>query len=122
MQLAEGNLQVVAVDEGGDEFIDGLAEEHGVIDGDKTLSHGEAQIHADRGVRIGEENLLAALGCALEVAQERESGREAEGVSLLGQRLPGSLFLQLTQVGVVEVKHRFIHKSHWGIPYRDLNV
>jgi len=57
---------------------------------------------------------LAALGCALEVVQKRESGREAEGVSLLGQRLPGSLFLQLSQVGVIEVKHRFIHKSHWG--------
>ena len=79
MQLAEGNLQVIAVDEGGNEFIDGFAEEHSVINSDKTLSHGEAQVYTDRGVHIGEENLLAALRCALEVVQKREDGCQAEG-------------------------------------------
>ena len=83
MQLAEGYLKIVSIDQRRDQLIECLTEENIVIDRNETLSHIETQVHTYGGVHIGEENLLATVLSALKMAEQRESRRNAESACFL---------------------------------------
>ena len=83
MQLAEGYLKIVSIDQRRDQLIECLTEENIVIDRNETLSHIETQVHTYGGVHIGEENLLAMVLSALKMADQRESRRNAESACFL---------------------------------------
>ncbi|CNJ67769.1 Uncharacterised protein [Mycobacterium tuberculosis] len=84
MQLAEGHLKIVSIDQRRNQLIKRLTEENVVTHSDETLSHIETQVYANRGVHIGEENLLTTVLCALKMAEQRESRRNAESACFLG--------------------------------------
>ena len=84
MQLAEGHLKIVSVDQRRNELIERLTEENIVTDRNETLSHVETQVHTYGSVHIGEENLLATVLSALKVAEQGESRRNAESACFLG--------------------------------------
>ena len=84
MQLAEGHLKIISVDQRRNQLIKRLTEEDIVTHSDETLSHIETQVYANRGVHIGEENLLATILRALKMAEQRESRRNAESACFLG--------------------------------------
>ena len=84
MQLAEGHLKIVSVDQRRNQLIECLTEENIVTDRNETLSHVETQVHTYGGVHIGEENLLATVLSALKVAEQGESRRNAESACFLG--------------------------------------
>ena len=84
MQLAEGHLKIVGIDQRRNQLIKRLTEENIVTHSDETLSHIETQVHANRGVHIGEENLLATILRALKMAEQRESRSNAESACFLG--------------------------------------
>ena len=84
MQLAEGHLKIVSVDQRRDQLIECLTEENIVTDRNETLSHVETQVHTYGGVHIGEENLLATVLSALKMAEQGESRRNAESACFLG--------------------------------------
>ena len=84
MQLAEGHLKIVSVDQRRNQLIECLTEENIVTDRNETLSHVETQVHTYGGVHIGEENLFATVLSALKVAEQGESRRNAESACFLG--------------------------------------
>ena len=84
MQLAEGHLKIVSVDQRRNQLIERLTEENIVTDRNETLSHVETQVHTYGSVHIGEENLFATVLSALKMAEQRESRRNAESACFLG--------------------------------------
>ena len=84
MQLAEGHLKIVSVDQRRDQLIERLTEENIVTDRNETLSHIETQVHTYGGIHIGEENLLTTVLSALKMAEQGESRRNAESACFLG--------------------------------------